>query len=93
MSTAKAIREIVTMVVIVLAIIHAGRSIAGSVERQIFLNKQAVALRLGQEQAQQVNRELRDGLTSYRSSTGIERLARERLNLAAPDEIVVRIGK
>lgn len=76
-----------------LALYHTGRSIAGSIERQIFLHNQAIALKAGQVQAQQVNKELREGLTNYRSSSGIERLARERLNLAGPDEVVVRIGK
>jgi cell division protein FtsB len=93
LNKAKSVREILIMGVILLALYHAGRSIAGSVDRQIFLHKQAAALKQGQVQAQQVNRELRDGLTNYRSSSGIERLARERLNLAGPDEIVVRIGK
>lgn len=81
------------MFVTLLAIYHCGRSIVGSGERQVFLHKQMIALKGGQSQAQEVNKELREGLTSYRSSTGIERLARERLNLAGPDEIVVRIGK
>ncbi len=89
----KSTREILIMCVTLLALYHAGRSISGSVERQIFLHKEAASLKTGQVQAQQVNRELRDGLTNYRSSSGIERLARERLNLAGTDEIVVRIGK
>lgn len=93
MTKTKAVREVLVMVVTLLAIFHACRSISDSLDRQVFLHKQTVALRTGQEQAQEVNRELRDGLTSYRSSSGIERLARERLNLAGPDEIVVRIGK
>ena len=93
MTKTKAVREVSIMVVTLLAIFHACRSISDSLERQMFLHKQTIALRTGQEQAQEVNRELRDGLTSYRSSSGIERLARERLNLAGPDEIVVRIGK
>lgn len=93
MTKAKAIRECLIMLIIILAIYHAVKSIAHSVERQAFLHNQAVALRSGQSQAEEVNKELREGLTSYRSSSGIERLARERLNLAGPDEIVVRIGK
>ena len=93
MTKSKWLREIVVMAVTLLAIYHAGRSIASSVERQFFLHNQALALRQGQSQAQEVNKELRDGLTSYRSSTGIERLARERLNLAGPDEVIVRIAK
>lgn len=93
MTKAKSVRELIVMVVTLLAIYHAGRSIASSAERQIFLHNQMIALKQGQAQAQEVNRELREGLTSYRSSKGIERLARERLNLAGQDEIVVRIGK
>jgi cell division protein FtsB len=93
MNKVKAGREMFIMAVTLLALYHAGRSIACSVERQIFLHQQAAQLKVGQVQAQQVNRELRDGLTNYRSSSGIERLARERLNLAGTDEIVVRIGK
>jgi cell division protein FtsB len=92
-SKRKAAREIAIMLVTLLAMYHAGRSIVDSVGRQFFLHKQAIALRSGQQQAQQVNKELREGLTSYRSSSGIERLARERLNLAGPDEVIVRIAK
>ena len=87
------IRELFIMLVTILALYHAGRSIWGSVDRQMFLHKEALTLKTGQSQAQDVNKELRDGLSSYRSSTGIERLARERLNLAGPDEIIVRIAK
>lgn len=93
MNRVKAVREGLIMCVTLLALYHAGRSIAGSVERQMFLHQQAASLKAGQLQAQQVNRELRDGLTNYRSSNGIDRLARERLNLAGTDEVVVRIGK
>lgn len=93
MNRVKTVREVLIMTVTVLALYHAARSIAGSVDRQIFLHQQAAALKTGQVQAQQVNRELRDGLTNYRSSNGIERLARERLNLSGTDEIIVRIGK
>src|SRR5262245_28874982 len=93
MTKSKVIRECLIMVICLLAITHAAKSIGHSVERQAFLHNQAVALRAGQAQAQEVNKELREGLTSYRSSSGIERLARERLNLAGPDEVVVRIGK
>ncbi|MBI4533117.1 MAG: septum formation initiator family protein, partial [Candidatus Melainabacteria bacterium] len=93
MTRPKAIREIVIMMVTLLAIYHASKSIAGSLGRQFFLNRQAVALRSGQTQAQEVNKELREGLTNYRCPVGIERLARERLNLAGSNEIIVRIGK
>ncbi len=93
MNKTKALREIVIFFVTVMAIYHAGRSIVGSCQRQVYLSKQSTALKSGQLQAQQVNRELREGLTNYRSSSGIERLARERLNLAGADEIVVRIGR
>jgi cell division protein FtsB len=93
MTKSRAIREFLIMAVTLLAIYHAGRSIAGSFERQVFLHNQGQALKAGQVQAEEVNKELREGLTSYRSSSGIDRLARERLNLAGPDEIVARIGK
>jgi len=93
MTKVKAIREVLVMGITLLAIYHAGKSIANSLERQVFLHNQAIALRAGQEQAQEVNKELREGLTNYRSSSGIERLARERLNLAGADEVVIRIGK
>jgi len=93
MTKTKAIRECLIMVIMLLAIYHAVRSVVHSVERQAFLHNQAVALKSGQGQAEEVNKELREGLTSYRSNSGIERLARERLNLAGPDEVVVRIGK
>jgi cell division protein FtsB len=93
MTKTRAMREFLIMGVTFLALYNAGRSIYDSVERQVFLRTQAVALKSGQEQAAEINKELRDGLSSYRSSNGIERLARERLNLAGPDEVVVRIGK
>ncbi len=76
-----------------LAIFQVGRAIQGSVERQVFLHKQSAALKVGEAQAEQINKELRDGLSNYRSSAGIERLARERLNLAGSDEVVIRIAK
>ncbi len=81
------------MLITSIAIYQAGRSIVGSCQRQVYLHQQANALKDGRRQAEEINKELRDGLSSYRSSTGIERLARERLNLAGPDEIVIRIGK
>lgn len=81
------------MAITALAIFHACKSIVGSVEHQFYLYHQAGALKAGQAQAQEVNKELRDGLANYNSSSGIERLARERLNLAGADEIVVRISK
>ena len=87
------IKQSVIMCITMVAIFQAGRSIVGSVQRQCYLHKQANVLKDGQKQAEEINKELRDGLTSYRSSTGIERLARERLNLAGPDEVVIRIGK
>jgi cell division protein FtsB len=93
MTKTRATREIFILAVTVLALYHAGRSIYSSVDRQIFLNKQAISLKSGQAQSQEINKELREGLSNYRSSTGVERLARERLNLAGPDEIIVRLGK
>ena len=86
-------REFLILAVTSLALYNAGRSIHDSVERQIFLNDQSQILKKGQQQAQQINKELRDGLSNYRSSKGIERLARERLNQAGPDEVIVHIGK
>lgn len=93
MTKTRLAREVLILAVTVLALYNAGRAIYTSVDRQFFLCKQATTLKAGQSQAEEVNKELRDGLTSYRSSTGIERLARERLNLAGPDEVIVRIGK
>jgi cell division protein FtsB len=93
MTKKRLLKELFVMSITLLALYHAGRSIVGSVDRQIFLHKQSVSLQSGQKQAQDINKELRDGLSSYRSSTGIERLARERLNLAGPDEVIVRLGK
>jgi cell division protein FtsB len=93
LTRAKITREFLIMGVTLLALYHAGRAIYSSVERQIFLYNEAASLKSGQRQAQEVNKELRNGLSSYRSSTGIERLARERLNLAGQDEVVVRIAK
>jgi cell division protein FtsB len=93
MSKTKVTREVLIMLVTLLATYHAGRAIYSSVERQVFLHRQTKVLRIGQAQSQEINKELREGLSNYRSSSGLERLARERLNLAGPDEIVVRIGK
>ena len=93
MSKRKVLRELLIGTITLFAIFHACKSIVGSVDHQFYLHKQALVLRSGQEQSRQVNKELRDGLTNYRSSSGIERLARERLNLAGADEIIVRTGK
>lgn len=93
MTKRRVFREVLIMAVTCLALYNAGRSIADSFERQFFLHDQASVLRKGQAQAQQINKELRDGLSNYRSSKGIERLARERLNQAGPDEVIVHIGK
>jgi len=93
MTKGKLVRELAIMAITCLALYHAWRSVYGSVERQIFLNLQAQTLKSGQKQSQDVNKDLREGLANYRSSKGIERLARERLNLAGQDEIIVRIAK
>ena len=93
MTKTRAVREILILCVTLLALYNAGRAVVSSVERQIFLSKQSSILKAGQAQAAEVNKELRDGLSSYRSSKGIERLARERLNLAGEDEVVIRLGK
>jgi cell division protein FtsB len=93
MTKQRLVREVLIMAVTFLALYNAGRSIGDSVERQFFLHDQGNVLKKGQAQAQQINKELRDGLSNYRSSKGIERLARERLNQAGPDEVIVHIGK
>jgi cell division protein FtsB len=93
MTKGRLLRELSIMAITCLALYHAGRSIYGSIERQSFLHTQIQALKVGQKQAQDVNKDLRDGLTNYRSSRGIERLARERLNLAGQDEIILRTAK
>jgi cell division protein FtsB len=93
MTKSKLTRELLILFLTLVGIIQAGRSVFTSVERQAFLQKQGIALKIAQAQAQEVNKELREGLMSYRSSKGIERLARERLNLAGQDEIIVRIAK
>ena len=93
MTNSRLLRELSVMAITSLALYHAGRSIYSSIERQIFLHSQVEALKKGEKQSCQINKDLRDGLVNYRSSTGIERLARERLNLAGQDEIVVRIAK
>lgn len=93
MSKRKTIRELAIMFVTCLAIFHAGKSIYDSVQHQFYLHKQTIALNSQHTQAQEMNKELREGLSNYRSSSGIERLARERLNLSGSDEIIVRISK
>lgn len=87
------IRQIIVMTVCLFAIWQVGRSIQSSVERQIYLHNQQLALKAGQIQAHEINKELREGLKSYKSKTGIERLARERLNLAGSDEVIIRLSK
>jgi cell division protein FtsB len=87
------LRELSILSITLLALYHAGRSILGSMERQAFLHSQSIALRDSQRQNEEINKELREGLSNYRTSNGIERLARERLGLAGQDEIIVRIGK
>ena len=89
----KTVRHLIVMAITGIALYQAGRAIYISFERQVFLHHQANVLKEGQKQAEEINKELRDGLSSYRSASGIERLARERLNLAGPDEVVLRIGK
>lgn len=86
-------RHVLVTVGCLFAIWEVGRSIHGSVERQLFLHNQQLALKAGRTQALEINKELQDGLTSYKSNTGIERLARERLNLAGSDEVILRLAK
>lgn len=93
MTRAKTIREITIACVMLLAIYHAGNAMLQSVKRQFFLHGQMNVLKANHLQSQEINKELRDGLANYRSSSGIERLARERLNMAGQNEIIIRIGK
>ncbi len=93
MTKQRLIKELFIMAIICFASYHALKSIFGSVERQIFLYEQIQALKTAQKQALEANKDLADGLTNYKSEAGLERLARERLNLAGKDEIMVRIGK
>jgi len=86
-------KQVLILVVTMFAIWQVGRSIQTSVHRQLFLQKQSQHLKTAQKQAEDVNKELRDGLANYRSSTGLERLARERLNLAGADEVIIRLSK
>jgi hypothetical protein len=86
-------KQVMITLACLLAIWQIGRSINGSIERQMFLHKQTLALKAGQANAEEINKELRDGLSSSRSNTGIERLARERLNLAGTDEVILRLAK
>ena len=87
------IRQLIVMSVCLFAMFQVGRSIQSSIERQIYLHNQQLALKAGQLQAHEINKELREGLSSYKSNTGIERLARERLNLAGTDEVIIRLSK
>ena len=86
-------KELLLMAVILFAIFQALKSIYGSADREIFLLQQNKTLKIAQKQALEVNKDLCDGLTSYHSGAGLERLVRERLNLVGKDEIMVRIGK
>ncbi len=81
------------MAIICFATFHALKSIYGSLQRQVFLHSQIQDLKNGQKQAVEVNKDLQEGLTNYKSAAGLERLARERLNLAGKDEVLIRIGK
>ncbi|HMO24429.1 MAG TPA: hypothetical protein PKD05_14535 [Candidatus Melainabacteria bacterium] len=87
------IRQLLVMAVCLFAIWQVGRSIHSSVDRQIYLHNQQLALKAGQLQAREINKELREGLSSSQSNTGIERLARERLNLAGSEEVIIRLAK
>lgn len=81
------------MAIICFASFHALKSIYGSIERELFLYQQTQALKLAEKQAIEANKDLASGLSNYRSASGLEMLARERLNLVGRDEIMVRIGK
>ncbi len=93
MTRERFLKEIFIMAIICFATFHAVKSIYGSIQRQIFLHGQMQALKNNQKQAIEINKDLQGGLTSYNSKAGLERLARERLNLAGKDEVLVRIGK
>lgn len=93
MTKGRLFREFAIMAITSLALYHAARSIYGSIERQVFLHSQVQALKQGQRQSQEVHKDLHDGLANYRSTAGLERLARERLNLGGKDEVIIRIAK
>ncbi len=93
MTKQRLVKELFIMAIICFASYHALKSIYGSVERQMFLYEQTQALKITQKQALEANRDLADGLNNYSSDAGLERLARERLNLVGKDEIMIRIGK
>jgi len=93
MTKQRLFKELFVMAIISFASFHALKSIYGSIERQLFLYNQIQALKTAQKQATEANRDLSEGLTNYKSAAGLERLARERLNLVGKDEIMVRIGK
>ncbi len=93
MTTRRRLKEFFLIAITCFAIFQAIKSIYGSVDRQVFLLGQAQALKTTEKQALEINRDLCEGLNSYQTPAGIERLARERLNLVGKDEIMVRIGK
>lgn len=93
MNRARLAIEIFALLLTLYFLYQAGRSVACSVEHQIFLHQQKAALHQGRAQTEQVNKELRLGLLHYQSPEGLEKLARERLNVAQPGEIVIRLGK
>ncbi len=93
MNRAKLIRETLTLTIGLFVAFQLGRSILDSIEAQIFLYRKSSALKATQAQLEQVNQELRDGLSNYRSTRGLEALARERLNVAGDGEILIRLSK
>jgi hypothetical protein len=93
MTKPRLLKELFLMTITCFAIFQAVKSIYGSVDRQLFLLGQVQMLKDTEKQALEMNKDLCDGLNSYHSASGIERLARERLNLVGKDEIMIRIGK
>jgi len=93
MTKPRLLKELFLIAITCFAIFQAVKSIYGSLDRQVFLLGQAQALKETEKQALEINKDLCDGLNSYHSPAGIERLARERLNLVGKDEIMIRIGK
>ncbi len=85
------IKQVGFSIALIICLFYAVRSISENSQRQMLLRERSYALHKSLEQATDLNQELKQGLNNYLSSYGMERLARERLNLAGKDEVVVRI--
>ena len=93
MIRARLFKEFFLIAITCFAMFQTIKSIYTSLNRQVFLLSQCQALKETEKQALEINKDLCDGLNSYHSPAGIEKLARERLNLVSKDEIMIRIGK